>query len=126
MHKSDLKRSWGIMKNILNKNKSKNVNSRFKLNNRIIESKEEVSNKFNDIFVNLGKDLANKIPEHATSPKTFLKHRVPDNIYVEPVVEDEILLIVQRLSNGNAGWDGIQSKIVKSTSNILIRPLTCS
>ena len=35
------------------KSKSKSVNTRFKANDRVIDNKEAVANKFNDIFVNI-------------------------------------------------------------------------
>ena len=49
-HKSDLKKSWSILKNVLNRNKFKSVNSRFKVNDTIIDNKEAVAKGFNEIM----------------------------------------------------------------------------
>ena len=49
--KSNLKKTWQIMKNVVNKNKVKNVNSKFRLNDgSLTENKSILSDKFNEFF----------------------------------------------------------------------------
>ena len=123
-HKSDLQKSWNILKNVLNRNKSTYTNTRFKYNDSIIENREDISNKFNEIFVNLGSNLANKIPNHHTTPKIFLKKRVVESIFIEPIIEMEVLSIIKRLKNGAAGWDGIHARVLRTIKSIIVKPLT--
>ena len=55
------KKTWKIMKDIINKNKNKLVHSKFKLSDGTYTSDGAiVSNKFNDFFINVGPNLANK------------------------------------------------------------------
>ena len=53
-----------------------------------------------------------------------MKQRVAESIFLEPVVEGEVLSIIKRLKNGSAGWDGIQARILKSIKSVIIKPLT--
>ena len=45
-HKNNLKKSWNILKEVINKNKSKSNCSRFYINDRITTNKTEISNGF--------------------------------------------------------------------------------
>ena len=61
--KGNLKLSWKLIKEIINKNKCRSeINSHFKDNEKSIS--DSVANKFNEYFVNVGPNLANKIPEN--------------------------------------------------------------
>ena len=54
-NRNDMKKSWGIIKNIINKNQKPQTQSRFKIGNNLITSdKNIICNKFNDFFVNIG------------------------------------------------------------------------
>ena len=61
-NKSNIKKTWQIIKSIVNKNKMKKINSKFKLpDGSVTENKLLISNKFNDFFINIGPNLAKKI-----------------------------------------------------------------
>ena len=61
-NKRNLKKTWQIFKSIVNKNKTCQVNPKFKLNDgSCITDKATISSKFNDFFVNIGPNLAKKI-----------------------------------------------------------------
>ena len=49
-HKGDLKKSWSVLRRVLNRNRFKSVTSKFKYNNDIIEDKQYIAEKFNDFF----------------------------------------------------------------------------
>ena len=60
----NIKKTWQIIKNIVNKNKASQLQTKFKLNDGSFTTDGYViSNKFNDFFVNIGPNLAAKIPE---------------------------------------------------------------
>ena len=55
-NKHNLKKTWQIFKNIINKSKTCQVNPKFKLNDgSCITDKVTISSKFNDFFVNIGR-----------------------------------------------------------------------
>ena len=61
------------MKNIVNKGKSKQIQSKFKLSDgTVTTNKDMISSKFNDLFVYIGPTLAKKIPNQSLSPLHFM------------------------------------------------------
>ena len=63
-NKSNIKKTWQIMKNIVNKNIIKKVQSKFRLpDGSVTENRSLISEKFNDFFINIGPNLAKKIPD---------------------------------------------------------------
>ena len=112
------------MKNIINKNKSKKVQDEFKLNDEsMISDKSVISNKFNEFFVNIGRNLAKKIPIQNVSPFQFMDDPTVNSIFLSLVTAEEIREIVCSLKNGAAGHDEIKASILKSISSYIIDPL---
>ena len=69
---NDMKKSWGTIKNIINKNQKPRTQSRFKIGDNLITSdKNIICNKFNDFFVNIGPTLAKSIPKVNKSPLSY-------------------------------------------------------
>ena len=57
------------MKIIVNKNKTKQLQTKFKLTDGSFTTDDFViSSKFNDFFVNIGRNLAKQIPHQTLSP----------------------------------------------------------
>ena len=62
-NKHNIKKTWQIFKSIVNRNKKSQVHSKFKLkDDTFTTDKSVISCKFNDFFVNIGPNLAKKIP----------------------------------------------------------------
>ena len=59
-HKSNLKKSWQIIKTIINKSKYRPSASEFKCNGKTITNGRQISEKFNKFFVNVGSNLTKK------------------------------------------------------------------
>ena len=122
-NKDNLKKSWQILKDVINKKKSNNSCSRFVIDNNISTDKIRIAESFNKFFTNIGPNLADKIPKDNRSPNIYLKNRVVESMVVTPVAEDEVESIIKTLKDGSAGWDAISSKIVKKTYRSFISPL---
>ena len=60
VHKSNLKKSWQVIKMIINKRKCSPTCSKFNYNGSVIEDGNIIANKFNDFFINVGPSLAKK------------------------------------------------------------------
>ena len=60
-HKSNLKKVWGVLKSIVNKNKAKRVQEKFKVHDdSVITDRDVISTRFNDYFIEIGPNLAKK------------------------------------------------------------------
>ena len=113
------------MKSIVNKNRSKEVQDKFKLNDEsMISDTSLISNTFNEFFVNIGPNLAKKFPIQNVSPLQFMDDPSVNSIYLSLVTAEKIKEIVCSLKNGAADHDEIKALILKSISSYTIEPLT--
>ena len=53
-----------------------------------VDDPATMAKTFNDFFVNLGPNLANKIPDSQTEFHAFLKSKNSKSLFLAPVVED--------------------------------------
>ena len=116
-HRSDLKKMWQVIKTVINKRKYSPPNSRFCHNGKIIEDKEEISNRFNHFFVNVGTSLASKIPSSNTNPASYIKVNISDSMFLDPVTESETEKLLKLLKDSSAGWDDIEPSLIKNIAN---------
>ena len=65
----NIKKTWQVIKNNLNKNGTPPIAQSFNLNNKVNSGKEEIINKCNEYFVNIGPTLADKIPTSTVGHK---------------------------------------------------------
>ena len=112
-HKGNMRKTWCILKTIINKNRSRKIQSQFKINNTLITSdKTIISEKFNDFFTNVGPDLAAKIPKQDVHPNFYLRNRLENSIFLSSVNEKEFVDIMKSLKSGSPGYDGITKDII--------------
>ena len=122
-HKSNVKKSWQIMKMIINKRKYKPVCKKFKHNDQVIENGYDIANRFNRFFVNVGSTLANKIPVSNECPLDFMKFNNASVFGVTQVEESEIVNIIGNFNDSAAGWDEFKPKVIKSIKHSVKIPL---
>ena len=119
-----MKNSWKILKEVINKKKQSALCSRFRVNNEYIDDKKAVSDGFNNFFVNVGANLAKKIPHISKSPTDLMKDRNVESIFLAPVLEDEVMKVIKNLKSASAGWDCISTVVVKTCYQCFVTPLT--
>ena len=62
LNKTDLPRTWKIIKDIVGKTKTQNnIKQKININGELTSDKDIISNAFNNYFVTIGPQLANKI-----------------------------------------------------------------
>ena len=64
--------------------------------------KKEIVNKFNEIFINIGSTLADKIPSSLLNPTTFVKGEYTHSFSIFLYSPDEVKIIVQIMANKKA------------------------
>ena len=91
-----MKKSWGIIKDIINKNKDPVRQTKFKLSNgSTTTDKMSISEHFNDFFINIGPNLAKLIPRVKKVPMAYMGDAVRDTIFLEPVTMLHVMKSVQ-------------------------------
>ena len=122
-HKSNLKKSWAIIKQVINKKKSTNkLNIQLRTNDKIITDLYQIANQFNSYFVNIGSNLDDKIPKTNKNPIDYIPRNYNLNMFLNPTTPTEISKIIDKLKDCSAGWDGVPSKVIKN-SKLLILPI---
>ena len=93
-------------------------------NDRIITDLNEIANKFNTYFMNIGHSLSEQI--HATrSSEEYLCNRANTIFNFTEVNEESIDSIIKNMkSKSSTGYDNISNKLVKSGKTVLIKLLT--
>ena len=123
-NKDNMKKSWGIIKDIINKNKNPVHRTKFKLSNgSVTTDKMSVSEHFNDFFINIGPNLAKSIPHVKRMPMSYLGDALQETIFLQPVTCEEINSIVSNLKNNATGSDDISAVYLKMSLPSIANPL---
>ena len=122
-HKSNLKKSWQVIKAVINKRKYTPVNSKFKVNGTTTNDGNVIANKFNTFFVNVGTVLAKSITPTDKNPVDYIHQDIINTLYFDPVTENEICKIIGSLIDSAAGWDGLKSSMIKHIKESITVPL---
>ena len=122
-NKNNLRKVWAIIKNVINKNKSKKKSDQFISNNKKITNPNEIANGFNDYFVNIGPTLIAKITSEGPSYKIFMHNDYHMSFFIDPANEGEIINIISHLKEGAPGRDEIVARNLKCISDSIAYPL---
>ena len=117
-HKSNLKKSWQVIKAVINKRKYTPVNTKFKVNGATTNDGNVIANKFNSFFVNVGTVLATD-----KNPVDYIQQDILGTLYFDPVTENEICKIIGSFKDSAAGWDDLKSSMIKHIKESIIVPL---
>ena len=95
-------------------------------NGKCVSDKNVAVNKFNQYFVNVGLDLANKIPvpNQNTSFHGYMPKKNECNLFLSPVLEEDIITTVNACkSKTSCDHNNIDMVIVKQVINYIAKPL---
>ena len=121
-YKNDIRKTWSTIKLILNKTKkTSSFPNHFISDGRKVTNAEEIANKFNKYFTDIGPLLSQKININSSkSYKSFLSDEVAHSFEFEMVTEDHILNIIRKLKpKSSSGHDNISSILLKKISEYI-------
>jgi len=122
--KDNLAKTWKILNSITSRTRPKGTIDEIICNNGIISDKKLIANKFNNFFVNVGPDLAKKIPAASESYKHFLPLSNSNSLFLKPTDNIEIKQIILALKNSySKGHDNLSVNTIKTCSDQLAEPL---
>ena len=124
-HNNNIKKTWSGIRDIVNiKNSTTHKISQINVNGVVIDNPKEISNNFNDFFVQVGPNTEANIPlTQNVTPEKFLKDRNNLDFIIAHVSEDEVLEIINKLENKSTGPSSIPLKLLKLISDLIIIPL---
>ena len=74
-NRNNLRKSWRILKDGINKKEVTSSCSKFVVNGKTTTDKMKIANGFNQYFVNIGPTLASNIPQDNRSSTTYMESR---------------------------------------------------
>ena len=124
-NKNNSKKTWEGIRDVINISKKTNtIPKNILYKNVSYTSSEDMSNCFNDFFVNIGNSVEAKIPRVDTHFSEFLRNRNSFSLFLKPVDEDELKSIISKLSTSKScGPNSIPTHILKNNLELLIPPL---
>ena len=124
--KSNMRETWKEINCIIGKGKKQSTSCKFKDGcGNIISNPQNISEKFNDFFVNVGPNLASTIHNTGKQYYDYLQDVNSECMYMKPIIEMDVIKIIDKFSpNKSAGLDGIGNYIIKNVSKEIVAPLT--
>ena len=123
-NRNHLRKSWNIIKQIINRNKRQSVSDSFLLDGKIVSDKNVISGSFNKFFVNVGANLAKNIPSTNLDPTSYISGENASSMFLLPTDSHEVQKIVSGLKQASPGWDDISSRVIKESCDSYLTPLT--
>ena len=122
---NDIKRTWEMFRQaMLTKSKQCKHEHVFIIENRETENKSEISNAFNAFFVNIGATIGDAVPQPLNAFTDYLNGNHPNNLFMQPTDQQEILTIVRNLKpSTSTGFDDLSTRITKSAIHEVSIPL---
>ena len=123
--KGNIKQTWKMINNVLNKRSKKPPGSdSFLVNGTTVDDPRHIAEHFNDFFTNIGPNLASKIPDSRLNPTDFIEGDYPNSLFITPITKSELLKCIDGLSsNKSPGHDKLDSYLIKKTGTIIAGPL---
>ncbi len=126
MNKHDMKKTWQILKQALGKLQNKSTfPQEFKIIGQTVTNKEDIAQEFNSYFATIGKITGQNVPQSIHHYSEYLVNPVPNSIFLEPINQQSVIEIVQKLNpKTSSGHDEIPTKVIKESINNFIDPIT--
>ena len=81
-NKSNLKKMWSVINEIINKRKHKPMTSKFVVGDREIYDSRDIAGHFIIFFTNVAKNLAAKIPDTTKEATSYIEHSNINSIFL--------------------------------------------
>ena len=124
---NDSRKTWRTINEVLNKCKDKrSFPNYFIINNSKVNDKQQIADKFNDFFVNIGPNLSRNITNTSgKTVKSFLKQIINSQFSFDLVDDSHISKVLSQItSKTSSGHDGISTKLLKRIAPFIIPYLT--
>ena len=125
--KNNIKQTWRIINGVMKpkNNLKQNVIQKLIFNNAIYTNGNDISNIFNDFFVNIGNNIAESVDCSLDDHRKYLNHINQQNsFFFHPITPIDISIIIKSLKNKSSNINNFSVKILKSISNLVSFPLS--
>ena len=121
--RSDVKRTWILIKKLLNRTCSGGSVKSLLMNNAEIFDDLGKANVFSDFFSNIASKLDEALPNHAGSPIDYVTNHVGPSLFLRPITQSECSNIISELKNKSCPRDTLSVKLLKISKDPLVEPI---
>ena len=127
MYSANIKQTWNVLRTVLKTTKSSSsIPDVFINNGKVFSGLPEVSEGFNNFFVNIGPKLASSIPPAKKEFTEYLGMSVEENFIFANVTPETIFETLSLLQGkASCGKDNISSKLLKEIMPNIVTPVVC-
>ena len=122
-YKGNMKKSWNVIKSIINRGKKSKFQTKFFSNGAYITDQNTISEKSNDFFTGIGPSLANAIPNTSERPESYMSEKMINSLFLTMVTAEEVCKIVNELNSGAPGCNDIPALLLKLALPHITEPL---
>ena len=122
MFKSDTKKKWSVINEILNRNTRKSMGE-IKVDGSLTGDEVKISNSFNDYFSKIPGDIKSKMPVPNVSYENFLTGSYSSSFFLRPMSMSDLVELIGELKDSSGGYLGIPAKVFKDNLDIICDPL---
>ena len=123
-NKNKLRKTWVIIKQVINKNKNSKICDKFTFGKNTITDPKTIANAFNNYFANVRATLASKIPDQGLDFSVCMPPANECSLFLIPASENEVKRVIANLNDGSPGKDGVTAKSLKTVSDPVATPIT--
>lgn len=124
-YSGDLRKTWKLLNSLTGKTQREDTIDSFVVDGVKIVSKEEIVERLNEYFVNIGSHLAASIKPASTGFRDYLGASYMHSFALYPTSSNEIVSIVSDFGNKrSAGYDDIPVNIMKSSIYFVAEPIS--
>ena len=124
INKNNMKKTWDIIKETINKKRNTQVQVKMNLpNGECTDDKIAISDKFNNFLVNIGPQLAAKIGKQSRVPTSYLKNKQIHFIMLTPITYEEVMKLINTSKESAPGYDEVKIKPLQAVNSIIAAPL---
>jgi hypothetical protein len=125
MATGNMRKTWKLIGSVLNSNSSRSTPESFTVDGNKITNCNEIVERFNNYFVNIGSRLASSISNAPSSFLTYLNAPNPSSFYFYETSAEEIVNIISNFqSKQSTGIDEIPMSIVKTSAAYIAEPIS--
>ena len=120
-NKSNPRKMWNTLLELTRRNKKTDeIPQHFEHNGSLIDTKEEICEKFNEYFSTIATELESKLPTPSCDPLSYLDNQPVDfEFQFHPITPRFIEDVVANLKNAGGANDGITIKLLKLLSPVV-------
>ena len=126
-YKGDIRKTWDTLKDISNKKKGKSTfPAHFLSENEQVSGAQNIANKFNEYFTNIGSDLARSInTANKATFDSYLNTPCSNSFLFQYTNPTDIEKVIGQLKpKSRSGYDNISSKQLKEITDSFSCPLS--